>query len=219
MQLAALDSLDRLGEVAEPDLARERRRRARTARMARSPASCRRPAPAWDLLALDALLAADGRTSRTCSSRPAAAARTRAISASRRSTRATSSASAAPKRSSTRSSAAIASSASSFFYLWGDTVTLNVKSFTAFCDELIARNLPIHWFGNARADNLTDPAFVHRLQARRLLDARARHRDRVGGRPQGHGQAARAAEDPGRVQEHARRGHQVVRVLHLRLPR
>jgi anaerobic magnesium-protoporphyrin IX monomethyl ester cyclase len=51
-----------------------------------------------------------------------------------------------------------------FFYLWGDTVTLNVKSFTTFCDELIARNLPIHWFGNARADNLTDPAFVHRLK-------------------------------------------------------
>jgi radical SAM superfamily enzyme YgiQ (UPF0313 family) len=51
-----------------------------------------------------------------------------------------------------------------FFYLWGDTVTLNVKSFTAFCDELIARNLPIRWFGNARADNLTDPAFVHRLR-------------------------------------------------------
>jgi radical SAM superfamily enzyme YgiQ (UPF0313 family) len=51
-----------------------------------------------------------------------------------------------------------------FFYLWGDTVTLNVKSFAAFCDELIARNLPIQWFGNARADNLTDPAFVHRLK-------------------------------------------------------
>jgi anaerobic magnesium-protoporphyrin IX monomethyl ester cyclase len=51
-----------------------------------------------------------------------------------------------------------------FFYLWGDTVTLNVKSFTAFCDELIARNLPVRWFGNARADNLTDPAFVHRLR-------------------------------------------------------
>src|SRR5262249_41936525 len=51
-----------------------------------------------------------------------------------------------------------------FFYLWGDTVTLNVKSFTAFCDELIARKLPIHWFGNARADNLTEPAFVHRLK-------------------------------------------------------
>jgi len=51
-----------------------------------------------------------------------------------------------------------------FFYLWGDTVTLNVKTFTAFCDELIGRNLPIHWFGNARADNLTDPAFVHRLK-------------------------------------------------------
>ena len=51
-----------------------------------------------------------------------------------------------------------------FFYLWGDTVTLNVKSFAAFCDELIARKLPIQWFGNARADNLTDPAFVHRLK-------------------------------------------------------
>jgi radical SAM superfamily enzyme YgiQ (UPF0313 family) len=51
-----------------------------------------------------------------------------------------------------------------FFYLWGDTVTLNVKTFSAFCEELIARNLPIQWFGNARADNLTDPAFVHRLK-------------------------------------------------------
>jgi anaerobic magnesium-protoporphyrin IX monomethyl ester cyclase len=51
-----------------------------------------------------------------------------------------------------------------FFYLWGDTVTLNVKSFSAFCDELISRKLPIQWFGNARADNLTDPAFVHRLK-------------------------------------------------------
>jgi anaerobic magnesium-protoporphyrin IX monomethyl ester cyclase len=51
-----------------------------------------------------------------------------------------------------------------FFYLWGDTVTLNAKTFGAFCDELIARNLNIRWFGNARADNLTDAAFVHRLQ-------------------------------------------------------
>src|SRR6185503_9971029 len=51
-----------------------------------------------------------------------------------------------------------------FFYLWGDTVTLNQKTFSAFCEELIARDLGIHWFGNARADNLTDPAFVHRLR-------------------------------------------------------
>jgi len=51
-----------------------------------------------------------------------------------------------------------------FFYLWGDTVTLNVKSFSAFCEELIARNLPVQWFGNARADNLTDPVFVNRLK-------------------------------------------------------
>jgi radical SAM superfamily enzyme YgiQ (UPF0313 family) len=51
-----------------------------------------------------------------------------------------------------------------YFYLWGDTVTLNVKTFSEFCEELIARNLNIQWFGNARADNLTDPAFVHRLR-------------------------------------------------------
>jgi anaerobic magnesium-protoporphyrin IX monomethyl ester cyclase len=51
-----------------------------------------------------------------------------------------------------------------FFYLWGDTVTLNVKKFSEFCEELIARKLPIQWFGNARADNLTDPAFVKRLR-------------------------------------------------------
>jgi radical SAM superfamily enzyme YgiQ (UPF0313 family) len=51
-----------------------------------------------------------------------------------------------------------------FFYLWADTVTLNVKTFAAFCDELIARKLPIQWFGNARADNLTDPEFVRRLR-------------------------------------------------------
>ncbi|MEO7192890.1 MAG: radical SAM protein [Vicinamibacterales bacterium] len=51
-----------------------------------------------------------------------------------------------------------------FFYLWGDTVTLNVKTFSAFCEELIARNLPVQWFGNARADNLTDEAFVRRLR-------------------------------------------------------
>ncbi|MGE5360020.1 MAG: B12-binding domain-containing radical SAM protein [Bacteroidales bacterium] len=51
-----------------------------------------------------------------------------------------------------------------YFYLWGDTVTLNAKSFSQFCDELIARRLPVRWFGNARADNLQDPAFVARLK-------------------------------------------------------
>jgi anaerobic magnesium-protoporphyrin IX monomethyl ester cyclase len=51
-----------------------------------------------------------------------------------------------------------------YFYLWGDTVTLNQKTFGAFCEELISRHLDIRWFGNARADNLTDPAFVHRLK-------------------------------------------------------
>lgn len=51
-----------------------------------------------------------------------------------------------------------------FFYLWGDTVTLNVKSFSAICEEIIARQLDVRWFGNARADNLQDPAFVDRLK-------------------------------------------------------
>jgi radical SAM superfamily enzyme YgiQ (UPF0313 family) len=51
-----------------------------------------------------------------------------------------------------------------FFYLWADTVTLNVKTFSAFCEELVARKLPIQWFGNARADNLVDPQFVRRLR-------------------------------------------------------
>ena len=51
-----------------------------------------------------------------------------------------------------------------YFYLWADTVTLNQKTFSAICEEIIARDLDIAWFGNARADNLTDPAFVHRLK-------------------------------------------------------
>ena len=50
------------------------------------------------------------------------------------------------------------------FYLWGDTVTLNAKTFSRFCEELIARRLDIKWFGNARADNLTSLEFVQRLR-------------------------------------------------------
>jgi anaerobic magnesium-protoporphyrin IX monomethyl ester cyclase len=49
------------------------------------------------------------------------------------------------------------------FYLWGDTVTLNARSFSRFCDELIARKLNVRWFGNGRADNLTSPEFVAKL--------------------------------------------------------
>jgi anaerobic magnesium-protoporphyrin IX monomethyl ester cyclase len=50
-----------------------------------------------------------------------------------------------------------------YFYLWGDTVTLNAKTFSQFCEELIARDLGIQWFANARADNLVDLEFVKRL--------------------------------------------------------
>jgi anaerobic magnesium-protoporphyrin IX monomethyl ester cyclase len=51
-----------------------------------------------------------------------------------------------------------------YFYLWGDTVTLNAKTFSEFCEELIARNLGIQWFANARADNLVDIEYVKRLK-------------------------------------------------------
>lgn len=51
-----------------------------------------------------------------------------------------------------------------YFYLWGDTVTLNAKSFSEFCDELVARRLAVKWLANARADNLQDLAFVRRLK-------------------------------------------------------
>jgi anaerobic magnesium-protoporphyrin IX monomethyl ester cyclase len=51
-----------------------------------------------------------------------------------------------------------------YFYLWGDTVTLNAKTFSQFCEELIARDLNVRWFANARADNLVDLEFVKRLK-------------------------------------------------------
>lgn len=51
-----------------------------------------------------------------------------------------------------------------YFYLWGDTVTLNAKAFSEFCEELIARDLDVHWFANARADNLVDLEYVKRLR-------------------------------------------------------
>lgn len=52
-----------------------------------------------------------------------------------------------------------------YFYLWGDTVTLNQKSIVAIADEILRRKLKIQWIANARADNLTDPAVVERLRA------------------------------------------------------
>lgn len=52
-----------------------------------------------------------------------------------------------------------------YFYLWGDTVTLNLKTFGALADTLIERKLGIRWLANARADNLADPRFVHKLKA------------------------------------------------------
>ena len=52
-----------------------------------------------------------------------------------------------------------------YFYLWGDTVTLNLKTFGTLADALIARKLGIQWLANARADNLADPRFVNTLKA------------------------------------------------------
>ena len=50
------------------------------------------------------------------------------------------------------------------FYLWGDTVTLDAKSFGRVCDELAARDLGIRWCGNARADNLVSTGAVARIR-------------------------------------------------------
>ena len=52
-----------------------------------------------------------------------------------------------------------------YFYLWGDTVTLNLKTFSTLADALIARKLGVQWLANARADNLADPRFVNKLKA------------------------------------------------------
>jgi radical SAM superfamily enzyme YgiQ (UPF0313 family) len=52
-----------------------------------------------------------------------------------------------------------------YFYLWGDTVTLNLKTFGVLADALIARRLGVRWLANARADNLADPRFVNKLRA------------------------------------------------------
>lgn len=52
-----------------------------------------------------------------------------------------------------------------YFYLWGDTVTLNLKTFGTLADALIARQPGIQWLANARADNLADPRFVAKLKA------------------------------------------------------
>ena len=42
---------------------------------------------------------------------------------------------------------------------------MNLKTFGALADALIARRLGIHWLANARADNLADPRFVNKLRA------------------------------------------------------
>ena len=52
-----------------------------------------------------------------------------------------------------------------YFYLWGDTVTLNLTAFRAIATTLTERRLGIHWLANARADNLADPRFVEALRA------------------------------------------------------
>ena len=163
LQLATLASLDSLAEVAEPDLAR--RRRAVVPHRAHGSFTSfpTMPYPAWDLVALDgyALPLVNKRyviveTSRGC---PYTCDFCVAPIHQGHKFRERSAKSLVDEIERSYRELGV-----EFFYLWGDTVTLNVKSFSAFCDELIARNLPIQWFGNARADNLTDPAFVQRLK-------------------------------------------------------
>ena len=162
LQLAALDSLDRLGEV--PSLT-WRRQGAIVAHRAHGSFAgfLDAPYPAWDLLALDryslpmvnkpyVLVETSRGCPYTCDFCVAPIHQGHKFRER------------SPKQLVDQIERSYRELGIEFFYLWGDTVTLNVKSFSAFCDELIARNLPIQWFGNARADNLTDPAFVHRLK-------------------------------------------------------
>ena len=162
LQLAALDSLDRLGEV--PSLTWRRQGAIVPHRAHGSFAGfLDAPYPAWDLLALDryslpmvnkpyVLVETSRGCPYTCDFCVAPIHQGHKFRER------------SPKQLVDQIERSYRELGIEFFYLWGDTVTLNVKSFTAFCDELIARNLPIQWFGNARADNLTDPAFVHRLK-------------------------------------------------------
>ena len=129
-QLAALESLDRLGDVAEPDLAPGRRPSSRTARTARSPASCTMPYPAWDLRRRCSATRCRWSTSRTC------------IVETSRGCPYSCDFCVAPihqgHKFRERSAKALVDEIErsyrelgiEFFYLWGDTVTLNVKSFT-----------------------------------------------------------------------------------------
>jgi radical SAM superfamily enzyme YgiQ (UPF0313 family) len=50
-----------------------------------------------------------------------------------------------------------------FVYFWGDTVTLNKRTLASIAQALIDARLGVRWVANARADNLTDPAFVKTL--------------------------------------------------------
>ena len=51
------------------------------------------------------------------------------------------------------------------FYLWGDSVTLNRKFMSAFCDEIIERKLSIKWLSNSRADTINSYEFACKLRA------------------------------------------------------
>lgn len=51
-----------------------------------------------------------------------------------------------------------------YFYLFGDTVTLNKRFVNEFCEELIKRNLKIQWLTNTRADTLYDIELVKKMK-------------------------------------------------------
>ena len=51
-----------------------------------------------------------------------------------------------------------------YFYLFGDTVTLNKRFVSEFCDELTGRDLKIQWLTNTRADTLYDAKLVKKMK-------------------------------------------------------
>ena len=190
---------------SEHDVSRQRRVSRRIVRTANSPVSSRRPSPAWDLLALEhyALPMVNKpyvlvETSRGCPY--------------------TCDFCVAPihqgHKFRERSAKALVDEIErrhrelglDFFYLWGDTVTLNVKSFTRVLRRA-DRPQPADSMVRERPRRQPHRSCVRAPpQEGGLLDAGAWYRDRVGRSPQGHDQAARTPEDPDGVQEHAGRG-------------
>ena len=83
-----------------------------------------------------------------------------------------------------------------FFYLWGDTVTLNVKTLQRVLRGAHRAQAADSVVRQRARRQPHRPGVRQAAAPGRMLDAGARHRDRVRGDAQGHDEAARGREDP-----------------------